>query len=164
MLVSRSWTHLPLDLASLLLYFLSLILTFLPTSPSISPRWSSVPSRGLGVLPSHPGSYLQQTCQVRAKPAPSTHVGGSGECLIQPHVQPWVPGDTSFPSSTLTWSRHYLSLHLPFQICPVHTDISHPSSLAYPPSLLLSSSSIHSIVLRCSHTHTGARYIYILPG
>lgn len=85
------------------------------------------------MLPSHPGSYLQQTCQVRAKPAPSTHVGGSGECLIQTHAQPWVPGDTPFPPSPLMWSHHYLSLHLPFQIRPVHAVIFHhiPSSLAF---------------------------------
>lgn len=119
------------------------------------------------MLPSHPGSYLQQTCQVRTKPAPSTHVGGSGECLIQTYIQPRVPGDTSFPPSTLMWSHRYLSLHLPSQICPAHTVILHhilPPWLTLHPTFSLPAP---STPLPCVvHTHFKFRsmlYICIFP-
>ena len=138
----------PLDLASLLPSCF-----WTPACPPSSLHWCPGPSWGLGVLPCNPGSHLQQTCQVWAKPAPSAHVRGPGKCIVQSLVQPWGGTFTS-PQAinhssffvfqtflpTLSGSTTFLSpcvsLHASFSSPALSTCLSpsHPYTMPHPPS------------------------------
>lgn len=80
-----------------------------PLHPSVPTHHPCVPSRGLGVLPGHPGPHLRETRQVRARPPPCPHVRGPGRCPPNPCVTPLttVVGSPGVPNGVPTVSPQW---------------------------------------------------------